>query len=475
MNKILKLLISVYVIIMSSSIVHSSENFFDEAMTMYQDEKYEEARFLFERNIVYNPKDAKTYLYLAKIYNHEENQRQEENNLTTALLIEPNNEEVLLMLMKIALKKSNYAKVKDLSQTFVKVCDKLCDENNEIQKSLKNIEPEKIETSTLKTLQERLDLFIRVLDNKPKEVVNKLISCIQNLKVKSFDSLKVQAIIDNGAINFNSLEKTESSYFDSKNNELTLTRPISKTYVKILKPILYSLITKTDDNELRSLLSTFASICDKDYLVAESYLDDLDFKKLEEIEADELIHESGKYDYIPDEIQSDGSEEEGDFTEITHGSNQDFNEDPIDDLLETNSSKEEVDDLPDTISISENEESNSQNKENDREKERRNPREFKNEGDSAGIANCYISLGYTYRQLADKNQELEYNRKSFEIFKRLGSPERIGVTSHNLGESYYNIGNYEKSEELTLLAIHINDSIQKLTVKEVLNTLHKII
>ena len=57
------------------------------------------------------------------------------------MLIEPNNEEVLLMLMKIALKKSNYSKVKDLSETFVKVCSKLCDENEEIQDSLKNIEP----------------------------------------------------------------------------------------------------------------------------------------------------------------------------------------------------------------------------------------------------------------------------------------------------------------------------------------------
>ena len=141
MNKIFKLLFSVYIIIMSSSIVHSSENFFNEAIAMYQNEKYEEARFLFERNIVYNPKDAKTYLYLAKIYNHEKNQRQEENNLTTALLIEPDNEEVLLMLMKIALKKSNYTKVKDLSQTFIKVCNKLCNENDQIQESLKNLEP----------------------------------------------------------------------------------------------------------------------------------------------------------------------------------------------------------------------------------------------------------------------------------------------------------------------------------------------
>ena len=109
---------------------------------MYQDKKYDDARFMLERNIVFNPKDAKSYLYLAKIYNHEENQRKEEYNLDTALLIEPNNEEVILMLMKVALKKSNYSKVKDLSQTFVKVCKKLCNENEEIQNSLKNIEPE---------------------------------------------------------------------------------------------------------------------------------------------------------------------------------------------------------------------------------------------------------------------------------------------------------------------------------------------
>ena len=66
------------------------------------------------------------------------------NGIPEAFLISENfinNEEVLLMLMKIALKKSNYSKVKKLSQTFVKVCDELCDENNQIQESLKNIEP----------------------------------------------------------------------------------------------------------------------------------------------------------------------------------------------------------------------------------------------------------------------------------------------------------------------------------------------
>src|SRR5210317_707781 len=139
MNKIITLVIF---LVVSSNLASSNENFFDEALKMYQDKEYDDARFLLERNIVFNPKDAKSYLYLAKIYNHEEDQRKEEYNLDTTLLIEPNNEEAILMLMKIALEKSNYSKVKDLSQTFIKVCEKLCDENDEIQKSLKNIEPE---------------------------------------------------------------------------------------------------------------------------------------------------------------------------------------------------------------------------------------------------------------------------------------------------------------------------------------------
>ncbi|MDB3982061.1 hypothetical protein N9419_01205 [Candidatus Pelagibacter sp.] len=142
MNKIFKIIALMFFLVFSANIASSNENFFDVALKMYQDEEYDDARFLLERNIVFNPKDAKSYLYLAKIYNHEENQRKEEYNLDTALLIEPNNEEVILMLMKIALKKSNYSKVKDLSQIFVKVCEKLCNENDEIQKSLKNIEPE---------------------------------------------------------------------------------------------------------------------------------------------------------------------------------------------------------------------------------------------------------------------------------------------------------------------------------------------
>ena len=141
MNKILKITIIIFFSGLFTTLAISKDSFFEEALKLYKNKNYEDARFLFERNIVFNPKNANSYLYLAKIYNHEKDQRKEEYNLKTAMLIEPNNEEVLLMLMKIALKKSNYSEVKDLSETFVKVCKSLCNKNNEIQDSLKNIEP----------------------------------------------------------------------------------------------------------------------------------------------------------------------------------------------------------------------------------------------------------------------------------------------------------------------------------------------
>ncbi len=120
---------------------NSSENFFEKGLELYKNKKFNDAKFMFERSIVFNPKDSNSYLYLAKIYNYQEDQISEEKNLDATLLIEPNNEEAILMLMKIGLEKSNYSKVRNLSKTFTQVCKKLCDENKKILKTLENIEP----------------------------------------------------------------------------------------------------------------------------------------------------------------------------------------------------------------------------------------------------------------------------------------------------------------------------------------------
>ena len=121
--------------------VIANDNFFEEAKKKYNEKKIEDSKFLFQRNIVFNPKNAESYLYLAKIYKSEENQIKELKNLNTALLLEPRNEEAMQMLIEIELEKSNYSKVKKLIKNFKEICVELCENYEQFDKKLKNIEP----------------------------------------------------------------------------------------------------------------------------------------------------------------------------------------------------------------------------------------------------------------------------------------------------------------------------------------------
>tara|TARA_B110000238_G_C16011046_1_gene388912 strand:+ start:155 stop:592 length:438 start_codon:yes stop_codon:yes gene_type:complete len=119
----------------------SENNFYLKAKKNYDEKKYDESKFLFQRNIVFNPKDENSYLYLAKIYNFEENEEEKEKNINTVLLLNPINEEAIYILMEIELKKSNYLRVRELVENFTKICIKLCNNKDLILESLKNLEP----------------------------------------------------------------------------------------------------------------------------------------------------------------------------------------------------------------------------------------------------------------------------------------------------------------------------------------------
>ena len=136
-----KLFVSILLMcIFISAKVCAKENFFDEARNKYEEKELEDSKFLFQRNIVFNPKHAKSYLYLAKIYNSEENEKEEIKNLKTTLLLEPNNEEALYMLIDIEIKKSNFSEVKKLTKNFKIICSTFCDKTKSINERLKNIE-----------------------------------------------------------------------------------------------------------------------------------------------------------------------------------------------------------------------------------------------------------------------------------------------------------------------------------------------
>ena len=141
MIKIIKLASVFFIFLNLVNSVSAENSFFEEAKIRYSEKKYDESKFLFQRSIVFNPKDSKSYLYLAKIYKFEDNKREEEKNINTVLLLDPENEEANYLLMEIELKKSNYSKVKELAENFSKICNKLCDKKNLILESLESLEP----------------------------------------------------------------------------------------------------------------------------------------------------------------------------------------------------------------------------------------------------------------------------------------------------------------------------------------------
>ncbi len=127
--------------------VSAADNLFEEAKKKFEKKDYEKSKFLFQRNIVFNPKNAESYLYLAKIFKTEENQEEEEKNLDTALLLEPNNEEAIYMLINIQLDRSNFDKANSLVKRFTSICKKMCNKKIEISKSLQDLEANNAKTN----------------------------------------------------------------------------------------------------------------------------------------------------------------------------------------------------------------------------------------------------------------------------------------------------------------------------------------
>ncbi len=140
--KYLKILVLIVVILnLNLSKSFAEKDFFEEAKKKFEEKKLDESKFLFQRNIVFNPKHAKSYIYLAKIFNAEKNDQEKEKNLNTALSLDPTNEDAMFMLIDAELDKSNYSVVKDLKDSFQQICVKLCDKKKYIEDSLKDIEP----------------------------------------------------------------------------------------------------------------------------------------------------------------------------------------------------------------------------------------------------------------------------------------------------------------------------------------------
>ena len=78
MIKFVRLISVIISILFVVNFSYAENNFYNQALKEFNKKDYDQAKFLFERNIVFNPKDANSYLYLAKIFKEKENKREEE-------------------------------------------------------------------------------------------------------------------------------------------------------------------------------------------------------------------------------------------------------------------------------------------------------------------------------------------------------------------------------------------------------------
>ena len=138
MQKIIKYFLIIFILFNFQAF--AKESFFQEAKILFEEGKIEESKFLFQRNIVFNPKDSKSYLYLAKIFESEENEIEEEKNINTTLLLEPDNEEAMYMLIDMKLEKSDIQMVEELREKFKFICNSLCSKIESIEERLSNID-----------------------------------------------------------------------------------------------------------------------------------------------------------------------------------------------------------------------------------------------------------------------------------------------------------------------------------------------
>ena len=126
----------IIIIFFSSSYLIASTNYFNEGLILYEKKQLDKAKFKFEQDIVNNPKNERSYLFLSKIFNELEKTKLEEQNLNTVILLNPKNEEATYNLAKLKLKESDFKESKKLIEQLLTFCKLYCQKSNELKQEI---------------------------------------------------------------------------------------------------------------------------------------------------------------------------------------------------------------------------------------------------------------------------------------------------------------------------------------------------
>ena len=141
MNKffsLIKILI-VYLLIISGSF---AADYYNKGKKLFEKKQFDKSKFLFEKDIVFNPKSEMSYLYLAKIFKEKDDDLSQELNLNSVLTLNPKNEEAVYLLTLLKIKQYDYNEAKKLIDKFNLVCSSLCSNIDEIKEKLSKLKPE---------------------------------------------------------------------------------------------------------------------------------------------------------------------------------------------------------------------------------------------------------------------------------------------------------------------------------------------
>ena len=135
----IKNLLYIFIIFFLSTNSFAKPEYIKQGIDLYNKNKFEDAKFKFEQDIVFNPKSELSYLYLSKIFNKLDNKKLEEQNLKTVMLLNPKNEEAVYNLARLKLSNSDYKRSRELNDILISFCDKLCHASKELKIEIENL------------------------------------------------------------------------------------------------------------------------------------------------------------------------------------------------------------------------------------------------------------------------------------------------------------------------------------------------
>ena len=136
---IIRLFTTFIIFLFLQSSLLANTQYFKDGVKLFNEKNLTKAKFKFEQDIVFNPKNELSYLYLSKIFKSLNKKDLEEQNLNTVILLNPKNEEAIYNLAKLKLEVSDYKKSRELSEILIKLCKDFCSKGQKLKIEIENL------------------------------------------------------------------------------------------------------------------------------------------------------------------------------------------------------------------------------------------------------------------------------------------------------------------------------------------------